>query len=216
MSGGANRSFKVNLLTFLFLAAAAVYVVLTFVSRPHGFPLSPWEFAYRRASARPILWASYVLTHPCFAILWAGFIAAAAVQFRLLRERGRAALELASWMVLLFIAVAALIAAQSPRLDWFASLAIFTFISLPGAAPIIVIRMLRSPKVRAAMVDRPRSGEQVPCGRIDQRGRRDYSPADWLLKLVSIIMLVLLAVAAAYAALWALFAAGGEFRLPIE
>ncbi|MHC5035608.1 MAG: hypothetical protein ACYTFZ_11295 [Planctomycetota bacterium] len=159
MSGGANERHTVGLLTFVFMVAAAVYVVLTFELRPPGFPLSPWEFVYVEGADA---WPYYILWHPCCAILWGAFIAAAAVQFYRLREWGRAALELASWLVaLLLIGVIAFVPLHLVRggesiVALLAAPAIFVAASVLCVLCILIIRVLGSPKVRAAMIDRPR------------------------------------------------------------
>jgi hypothetical protein len=88
------------------MVADLVYVVLTLVFRPFGFPLSPWEFVYVNRVECPLLWFYYILSHPYFAILWAVFIAVAAVQFYRLREWARRVLELVTGFALLVIPMA--------------------------------------------------------------------------------------------------------------
>ncbi|UCC68892.1 MAG: hypothetical protein JSV79_02915 [Armatimonadota bacterium] len=170
METRANRTFTADLLTFLFLVAAAVYVVLTFVLRPREFPLSVWEFAYSHGAEGPgvpIAWFYYILWHPYFAILWIAGIGVAAVQFYRRRERGRVALQLASRLVLLVVPLAFVGLVLLSRgadstgvLVWLG--AAFAAGSVLCVLCILILCVLGSPKVKAAMIDRRWSGAPPP------------------------------------------------------
>jgi hypothetical protein len=163
MSRGAEKRITVSscaetiyLLTYLFLATSVLYVLLTFTARPSGWPLSLWEFARAKDA---YAWPYYILWHPCFAILWSAFIGTATVQFCRLREWGRAALEVASWMALLVIAAAAFVpAAYSWRVRDVSEADLVALVLFAAGAVLcllclLTIRALRSPKVRTTTLD---------------------------------------------------------------
>jgi len=164
MSGETRTQTTVGLLAGLFLVAAGLHVwfalylppgaLLALFGRPHHL-----EF-----------WLLYGITHPWFAVPWGTLIAAAAVQFCRLREWGRAVLEVTAWLVLAFLSVDwALVVAGVVRGIRFAlaipyggpvdEMLVPAFVPfVPWVLCLLLIRVLRSPKVRAAMVDRPRRG----------------------------------------------------------
>jgi hypothetical protein len=153
---GPERPIAIHLLTYLFLGTSALYVLLTSTVRPSRWPLSPWEFIYVEGGD---MWFYYILWHPCFAILWGAFIAAAAVQFYRLRKWGRAALEVATWLALLVIAVAAFVPVYVIYTAHVVEAGLVSLVCLAVGSVLcllclFIIGALRSPKVRAAMVHR--------------------------------------------------------------
>jgi hypothetical protein len=159
MRGVTREYIIIGLVATLFLVAAGAHVCLTLA-------LFPPELSGLLPPADSIMfWPSYIVIHPCFSILWGAFIAVAAVQFSRLREWGRATLELAAWLALVCIAVAFFgLVRLAPSADRGADTValLIAWIAALGAVSvlfilyIVIIRVLRSPKVRAAMVDAPK------------------------------------------------------------
>ena len=164
VNGGIRTQIVVGLLAGLFLVAAGLHVWFA-LALSSGGPTTLFGGPHRLG-----FWLFNGVTHPWFAVPWGALIAVAAIQFAHHRAWGRAVLEVAAWLVLAFLSVAwallvagvvrgILYALASPYGGPVHDMLAFALVPLvPWALCLLTIRVLRSPKVRAAMLDRPRRG----------------------------------------------------------
>jgi len=150
MESPANRPTAVTILGSIFLVVAALYVPFTFW---RWSPSSAWP---PRSGAPWYDWFNAVW-HPYVCVLWSIFVAVSAVQFLRLRAWARTALEVIAWLPLALaggqLAVAVLLWLPSdPGLGLLSTIIVLVFGVVVGVPCVIIIRLLRSPGVRGAMI----------------------------------------------------------------